>query len=201
MVGALSDLWSNRGVVYASRSRRTVANAVIVEGFFAFMWFGWGQEGPPAWESLVLAVGAVLAVLVAVAGIVSARQAQLEPPPLADQAAGRRYGIIVGTEFASCGIGAAVLGVTGHGEFIAAWICFVVGVHFVPLDRVFPGIGMVGLGVVVVLVAVAAAAVGALTEVLPSSVAGLGAGACLLGHASTLLSALHLPRPRLVTSA
>ena len=62
-----------------------------------------------------------------------------------------------------------------------------VGVHFVPLDRVFPGIGMVGLAAAVICVAVAAFVVGVSTSTPPSAVTGLGAGACLLGHAASLL--------------
>lgn len=155
------------------------------------MWFGWGQEGPPAWAAIVLGIGAVLAVLVAVTGIVCARRARDEPSPLAGPATGRRFGIIVGTEFASSGAGAAILGITGHAAFISAWVCFVVGVHFVPLAQVFPGIGMTGLAVALVLVAVAALIVGLNTTILPSTVAGMGAGVCLLAHAGSLLRAAH----------
>jgi hypothetical protein len=35
-------------MIDAAGSTRTVANAVIIEGFFAVMWFSWGQEQPPA---------------------------------------------------------------------------------------------------------------------------------------------------------
>jgi len=38
---------------------------VAVEGFFAFVWFGWGQAAPPSWLVAPLAVGAGLAVLLA----------------------------------------------------------------------------------------------------------------------------------------
>lgn len=164
-------------------------HAAIVEGFFGFMWFGWGQGGAPAWGSVVLAVGAVLSVLVVAAGLWCARRARHEPPPLAEPAAGRRFGIIVGAEFGSAAVGAAILGFTGHEEFIAAWVCLVVGVHFFPLDRVFPGIGMVGLSIAVVLVAVTAFVVGPATSVAPNNVAGFGAGACLLAHAVSVLIA------------
>src|SRR5262245_37843045 len=176
-------------MIDAAGSARTAANAVIIEAFFALAWFSWGQERPPGWESIVLTVGAILAVLVMVGGVVMARRARHEPSPLAAPGAGRRYGIIVGTEFASIGAGAAILGATGQAEFIAAWVCLVVGVHFVPLDRVFPGIGLVALGAAVVCVAVAAFIVGATTSTLPSTVTGLGAGACLLAHAAWLLAA------------
>jgi hypothetical protein len=30
---------------------------VAVEGFFAFVWFGWGQAAPPSWLVVPLAVG------------------------------------------------------------------------------------------------------------------------------------------------
>jgi hypothetical protein len=174
-------------MIDTAASTRTLANAVIIEAFFALAWFSWGQDRPPAWESILLDIGAILAVLVTVGGIVIARRARHEPSPLSEPAAGKRYGIIVGTEFASIGIGAAIIGATGHSDFIAAWVCLVVGVHFVPLDRVFPGIGMIGLAAAIVCVAVAAFVVGASTSIPPSAVTGLGAGACLLGHATSLL--------------
>ena len=45
---------------------------VAVEGFFAFVWFGWGQAAPPSWLVVPLAVGDGLAVLLTVAGVVLA---------------------------------------------------------------------------------------------------------------------------------
>jgi hypothetical protein len=49
----------------AGRSRGVT---VVVEGFFAFVWFGWGQADAPSWLVTPLAVGAALGVLLAVAG-------------------------------------------------------------------------------------------------------------------------------------
>jgi hypothetical protein len=43
---------------------------VAVEGFFAFVWFGWGQAAPPSWLVASLAAGGGLAVLLTVAGVV-----------------------------------------------------------------------------------------------------------------------------------
>jgi hypothetical protein len=116
-----------------------------------------------------------------------ARRARHEPSPLSQPAAAKRYGVVVATEFVAIGVGAAILGGSGRCDFIAAWACLVVGVHFVPLDRAFPGIQMLRLGAAVVCVAVAAFVVGATTSLPASTVAGLGAGACLLGHAAWLL--------------
>ncbi|MGI8576383.1 MAG: hypothetical protein ACR2KG_00365 [Nocardioidaceae bacterium] len=152
-------------MLFADTPRRTQANAAIIEGFFGLMWFGWGQEGPPAWAWIVLIVGAVLAVLVRIGGIMTVRRTRGEPSPLSGPGARKRYKIIVATEVGLCGLGAAILGATGHCEFIAAWVCLVVGVHFLPLARVFPQIGMMGLAVAVSVVSLAAFAVGATTSV------------------------------------
>lgn len=174
---------------YPHARRRTMANAAIVEGFFAFLWFGWGQEGPPAVVSILLTVGAFLAVVVVGAGVMAARRARGGPSPFSGAAAGRLYTFVVAVEFGLSGLGAAVLGATGHPDFIAAWVCVVVGVHFVPLSRIFPRIGLVVLGGLISLVGIAAIAVGLTTEVLPSTITAMGAGGCLLGHSATLLAA------------
>jgi hypothetical protein len=36
---------------------------VAVEGFFAFVWFGWGQAAPPSWLVGVLLIGVATAAL------------------------------------------------------------------------------------------------------------------------------------------
>ena len=51
----------------AGRSRGVT---VAVEGFFAFVWFGWGQADAPSWLVIPLAVGTALGALLAVAGVV-----------------------------------------------------------------------------------------------------------------------------------
>ncbi|WP_051898595.1 hypothetical protein [Sciscionella sediminilitoris] len=127
-------------------------------------------------------------MLLLLGGVLAMLRAPRDSSPLRDRAAARRYGITVGAEFGVCGVGAAILGVTGHAEFIAALICFVVGIHFTPLNRVFPGIGMLALSGAVTAVAIAALITGLLSPVLPSTVTGLGAGICLLGHGASLLT-------------
>ena len=175
------------GPRYPGVPRRTLANAAAVEGVFAFAWFGWGQAAPPAAVSIVLAVGALLAALVAAGGIVSAHRHRRAPSPLRGRDA-RLYAIIVGMEFGLAGLGAVVLAGTGRYEFIPAWVCLVVGVHLVPLSQVFPRIGLVVVAAAVSVVGAAAAVVGATTGVLPSTLTGLGAGTCLLGHAASMLA-------------
>src|SRR5512140_1305514 len=82
--------------VPAGRSRGVT---VAVEGFFAFVWFGWGQADAPSWLVIPLAVGTAAGALLAVAGVVVAKRSAGPLPAASDPAVRRRYGIIVGLEF------------------------------------------------------------------------------------------------------
>ncbi len=187
--------WSTYRVIDPNAPRRTLASAAAVESFFAFIWFGWGQEGPPPVVSLMLGAGAVLALLVVIGGIVAVLRSRDEPSPITGAAVGKHFGMIVGIEFTLVGLGATILGLTGHSGFIAAWTALVVGVHFLPLARIFVGIGMLPLAVAVSLAGIGAFIVGAVTEARPSTVAGLGAGVALLAHATSMLVATRQDRP------
>jgi hypothetical protein len=106
---------------------------VAVEGFFAFVWFGWGQAAPPSWLVVPLAVGGGLAVLLTVAGVVLTTRTPGRLRVMADPVVRRRYSIIVGLEFGLLGAGAAVLGTTGQDRWIPVWICAGVGFCLVTL--------------------------------------------------------------------
>jgi hypothetical protein len=182
------------GVIIAStpndRSRGIVA---LIEGFFAFMWFGWGQAKAPSWLSMPLLVGSVLGVIVALAGGVVVVRATGQRTPMAEREIRMRYNVIVGVEFLLIGAGAVLLGATGSAIWIPVWVCAVVGVHFIPLARVFPGLRLVPLTVGLTAVALSALVVGLVTTTSPSTVAGPGAGMCLLVAAvATLLAASGL---------
>ena len=145
---------------------------VAVEGFFAFVWFGWGQAAAPSWLAAPLAVGTGLAALLTVAGVVVTKRLRV----MADPVVRRRYSLIVDVEFGLFGAGAAVLAATGQYRWIAVWICFGVGVHFFPLASTLDNRSLLG----VLLVAAAALAAGLASATAPSTVTGAGAGLCLL---------------------
>ena len=160
---------------------------VVVEGFFAFVWFGWGLAAPPPWLTIPFAVGVVLGALLAVTGVVAAWRSTGRLSA-SDPAVRRRYGIIVGLEFGLLGAGAAALGATGLYQWIPVWVCFGVGVHFFPLATTLQNPSLRPLGVLLVAVAAAALAAGLATAVAPSTVTGAGAGLCLLAFGlATLL--------------
>ena len=161
---------------------------VVVDGFFAFVWFGRGQAAAPSWLVIPLAVGTVLSALLAVIGVVVAKRSTGPLPAMTDPAVRRRYGIIVGLEFGLFGAGAAALGVTGHYQWVPVRICFGVGVHFFPLASTLQNPTLRPLGVLLIAVAAAALVVGLVSAVAPSTVTGLGAGLCLLAFGlATLL--------------
>ena len=69
----------------------------------------------------------------------------------------------------------------GEIRLLPAWILLVVGVHFLPLGRVFRIAELYSAGVAVSVIAIAAAITGAATSVAPSTVAGAGGGlVCLI---------------------
>jgi hypothetical protein len=169
---------------------------VVVEGFFAFVWFGWGQAAAPPWLVVPLGVGTGLGAVVAVVGIVVAARSAGRLTAVSDPRVRRTYGITVGVEFTLIGAGAAVLGPTGLAQWIAVWACAIVGIHFFPLARVLQNPSLRPLGAMLTAVAVAALAVGLASAVAPSTVTGLGAGLCLLifGLATLMVSdAQRLP--------
>jgi len=173
------------------RSRGIVA---LIEGFFAFMWFGWGQARAPSWLTVPLLVGSALGAVVAVVGGVVAARATGQRTSMADPEIRQRYNVIVGVEFGLIVVGVLVLGKSGAPTWIPVWVCAVVGAHFLPLARVFPGLLLVPLAAALLVVALGALLVGLLTATSPSTVAGPGAGLSLLAAAVAVLGAASVFR-------
>jgi hypothetical protein len=161
----------------------------LFTGFFAAAWFGWGQASAPSSMAPWLSAGSTIGLVLAACGVVMAIRNRATAPALADRAALRRYGVIVGTEFGSAALGAVVLGLLGHSAFIPVWVCAVVGVHFVPLAAVLRDRWLIPLAVVTCAVAVSALAAHGASGVAPGTVTGVGEGCVLAAFTlATLLS-------------
>lgn len=185
----------NNGAVAAvlagGRSQRDVSSTATFLGFFGAAWFGWGQAAAPDRLRPWLAAGSVLAAAIAAAGVGVTVRNRSQPTRMSDRAASRRYGIIVGIEFGISGLGAAVLGIAGDGAYIPAFVCAVVGVHFVPLAPVLADRMLVPLGAATCAVAILALVLRLTSGVAPSTVTGIGAGGLLTGYAlASLVAAL-----------
>jgi hypothetical protein len=167
-------------------TRRDSGLTGLILGFFAAGWFSWTPEASGPW-AVALQIGSAVAVIVAIFGGVLAIRAWPSGGVLNDPTAARRYGLLVGVEFAVGGVGAGALGAAGAAAFVPVWICAVVGMHFFPLASVLSAPLTRGLGVAVTTVSIAGLLVGVFTDIAPSTVTGTGAGISLLGYSILML--------------
>ncbi|HEV7708933.1 MAG TPA: hypothetical protein VGP16_12125 [Asanoa sp.] len=168
-----------------AQTRRDAGFTALFLGFFASAWFGWAQAGG---ESGWLTAGSIVSVVVAAIGLVTGLRAPAEGSAMRDRAASRRYGIIVGIEFAVIFVGAILLGRLGQPDYIPVWVAFVVGVHFVPLAPVLGDPLLRPLAVATCVVALAGLVTGLASAVSPPLVVGLAEGLLLLGYSVQALA-------------
>lgn len=167
--------------------RRDATATAAIFGFFAASWFGWAQENPPAAWQTVLITGAILAFLVAVAGGVLTWR-QWSSGTAFNPHTGRRFGLIVGLEFAIAGVGAGGLTVLGKADLIPAWVALVVGVHLFPLAPLLKYPMLYGVAAIVSLIALVAVPLATTLAVPVSALTGLATGIVLLTAALFSLS-------------
>lgn len=167
--------------------------SALILGFAAMMWFGWGQAQPPAGWGLPLTIGLFAAI--AVEGFAGSAVARFRrgATAIGDQRVRRGYWITIGAEVAAIALGAVALGLAGRPAYTAPWILLVVGVHFVPLGRLFGSVDLLWSGPVLCAVAIAGAVTGAVSAVAPSAVTGGFGGLVLVVTAAVSLrrAALH----------
>jgi hypothetical protein len=200
-------------IITATRNRaelRGRASGMIVLGYFALAWTGWGASaGVPAGVQIALVAVAALAFAALVAGaVLMFRQARALPEPdAAEREEGRRagrrigirFGIVVVIEFAGIAVIARVLAITGRTDLIPLLVCLGVGVHFFPLARLFrlPVYDRTGIALCAVAVATALAAPLLGLPILWTLLPGLGAALVLFATSGAMLRAQRLWRPTL----
>jgi len=162
---------------------RDGAMSALILGFFASSWFGWAQEKPPPGWRALLVTGAVLSLAIAGIGAVLAWRTWSGGSVLDEPGAMRRYGMVVGVEFGVAAVGALVLAVCRRLEYLSAWICLVVGLHFAPMAPILDSPPLIALGLVLTGVAVAAVLLHRRTGMATSAATGIGAGFALLSSA------------------
>ncbi len=150
-------------------------------------WFGWAQAAPPSSWVPYLATGSGLSALLLVALLLLLRRRTTTGSPMADPRVRRGYWVTVVVEVALIVGGNLLLAAVGHPAYDAAWTLFVVGVHFVPLARMFHSRGLALTGVLTAVVAVAAAGLGFASDLAPSAAAGAGGGVVFIGYAAWVL--------------
>ena len=156
----------------------------LILGFFASTWFGWAQERPPRRWRPVLIFGSVASLTIAAIGGVGAWRNWSGDSALSDPDAMRTYLVILGVEFGVAGLGALVVVKRGLADYLAPWICFVVGVQFLPMAPVLENPGLFPFGTLLTVVAIATVPISRRSGLALSAVSGLGAGVSLLAFAS-----------------
>ncbi len=163
----------------ASLTRDLLMTAAIF-GLFAFVWFGWAQEAPPAGARLPLGIGAGIGGLLAIGfGILSAMNWDAPTALDPDGSGFRTYLIIIGVEVVIVVAGGIGLALSRWKRFVPVWVLLVVGLHFFALA---PVLEMPALNILACLLVAAVAATMALarSDYQPSFVAGALAGPILL---------------------
>jgi hypothetical protein len=146
----------------ADRLRGLAVGAAILTGFGAF-WvlfplLQWKEA--PGWAlPLASSVGAALLALSAWRFVAAARAPHPDDAEAArkGRALGMAFGIIFGLEGALIGLGAVVLSRMGLSEWIPFLTALLVGLHFLPLARVFDVALYFWTGTALVLLAVGCA--------------------------------------------
>jgi hypothetical protein len=143
------------------------ASAGFLLAFFGAAWWGWGVGGiqelfsgetAAFYSILALATGILVS-----GGILLLRAARRLPRDTSparkarDAAVGKRYrafGAVFGLEIVIIAVGIVLLNVFHHPEFRLPFVTIVVGVHFLPLARLFTVRLYYVIGVLLVLVSV-----------------------------------------------
>ena len=176
--------------------RGEVIGAAVL-AFAGIAWFGWAQQDPPSpWVPYLVAGSALSALLLVALVVLLVRHRTTDGSPMADPRVRRGYWLTVGVEVVLIVGGNLLLAAVGQQAYVAAWTLFVVGVHFVPLARIFHGRGLGLTGVVVAVVAVVAACLGIATDLAPSAAAGAGGGVVFIGYAAWVLGGGRSPGRR-----
>jgi uncharacterized membrane protein YeaQ/YmgE (transglycosylase-associated protein family) len=126
----------------AARLRGVAGGAAILCGFGA-VWVGLALLGWAARPPWAVSLAAFLFGFLETVAVVRFLSARRLPSPVDEAAAveGRRmgmlFGMVFGLEGALIGLGSFLLGRLGHGVWIPSMAAAVVGLHFLPLARLF----------------------------------------------------------------
>jgi len=159
---------------------RDIATSVVIYGFFAFVWFGWALEGPKRSWKKYLGIACAISFLIGVFGVYLIFNYQNEASVLTESGLSLWYYIIVIIEFLVGGIGAYLLYKKKLDNYMAPWICLIVGIHFSPLAFIFQEPTMHLLALLFVATSIVTIKRMKGISYRASAITGLGAGSILL---------------------
>lgn len=159
---------------------RDYVMTAAIFGFFGISWFGWAQENPPKSWRIPLGIGAGLSLVIGMIGVYFSIQNWHESTALSSNGAYSSYITFVIIEFVLAAIGAIVLILRKKQSYIAPWICFVVGVHFIWLEKIFQDPSLYILAILFIAVSLLSVFLSKKKNIANSALTGVGAGSVLL---------------------
>lgn len=115
-------------------------------GLMAFVWFGWGQEDPPARWRGWLGAGSLLGLVFA--GSFGVSVARLWKDGTALDGAYWSFGVVVLLEVLAAGVGCLLLWKRRQARWMAWWVALIVALHLIPLAFYFDDWAHAVLGVI-----------------------------------------------------
>lgn len=149
-------------------------------GMFSLSWFGWAQESPRASWRKYIGIASGVSLLVCLVGVYLSVMNWHKPSALSEGHSYNTYLIIFYVEIFLCGAGAFVLLKKKLGNYVAPWIAFIVGVHFIALKDVFQDPSLYILAALLILISISSLYVSKRLGVVNSAITGIGAGSVLL---------------------
>ncbi|EFU39300.1 hypothetical protein PVOR_26038 [Paenibacillus vortex V453] len=162
---------------------RDYAMYASIFGMFSMSWFGWAQENPRASWRKYLGIASGAALLVCLLGVYLSITNWDAPSALTDQTNFKNYLISVYVEFFLAGLGAFLLIRKKRKDYVAPWIAFIVGIHFIGLSRVFDDPSLYVLAALLVAISIISLFVSPKLRVANSAITGIGSGVVLFAFA------------------
>lgn len=147
-------------IVRLTSIRLGMSTGAAIMTFFGFVWFGWGLGSLDSmpWEGwIALYVCGLSLLFLSVRAIRGARKQLVSlSGSVPRMENGKQFGLVSAAEFVGCGIAVAICYAQHRIDLLAPAIGIVVGLHFIPLARVFNFAGYYAIGASIVAVSVCA---------------------------------------------
>lgn len=156
---------------------------MAIFGVFGSSWFGWAQEKPrESWRKF-LGIASVFSLLVGLGGIFLSVTNWHQPSALSEAGAFKSYLIFLYAEFFVTGFGAFLLIKYKRKDYVAPWVAFIVGIHFIGLKSIFEDASLYLLATLLIAISIISIFLSKKLKVANSAITGIGAGIVLFCYA------------------
>ncbi|MDH6370293.1 hypothetical protein M2444_002073 [Paenibacillus sp. PastF-3] len=162
---------------------RDYAMYASIFGMFSFSWFGWAQENPRSSWRKYIGVASGVSLLICLIGVYLSVTNWDAPSVLNDKTSFDNYLISVYVELFLAGAGASILMKCKYNDYVAPWISFIVGIHFIGLKSVFNDFSLYLLAALLVAISIVSLFISKKLKVANSAITGIGAGTVLFAFA------------------